>query len=106
MAMQSLELLRAEVVDVSSIDMARRMKFLCHLIQIVAGDTQQPNHLLHLRNFQLNHIAIDGHFADISAHVGCSEDFHLLPDQRLLFRRRPDLDLLCSRTIHVNHPLK
>ena len=76
------------------------------LVDVVVGDAQQPDHLFQLRKLQLDHIAVNGHLAKVSAHIAGSIQFHLSENQFFLFRGCPELDLLCRFRFGVSACLR
>ena len=75
------------------------------LIEVVGGIPQQRHQLPQLRQVELHHIAVNGHFPKICAHVRCAELRHLRLDHRPFLRRHADFELDVTFPLrHVTAP--
>ena len=63
------------------------------LIEIIRRIPQQRHHLPQLRQVELHHLAVNGHFPKICAHVRRAELRHLRLDHRPFLRRHTDFKL-------------
>lgn len=75
-----------------------------HLVEAVGAPPLEGHQLPDVREINMEHIAIQGHFPHIGPHVGNARLGHAFPDQRLLLRRHHDMKMdtaaafLCHRS--------
>ena len=75
-----------------------------HLVEVVGAPALEGHQLPDVREVNMEHIAIQGHFPHIGPHVGNARLGHAFPDQRLLLRRHHDMKMdtaaafLCHRS--------
>ena len=81
------------------------MDAFCELVEVITGIPEQGYHLFQLRQFQLDNIAVNGHFSEKCRQVCGSVLCHFLMDhlQLLLRNTEPHFDIPCA-VGHFNAP--
>lgn len=64
----------------------------CHLIEIICTPPLEGHQLLDGGKVNMEDIAVEGHFADIGAHIADARLFHALPDGLQLIRPHPYIE--------------
>ena len=91
-------------LDLVGVNAAVGVHMDCHLVEVVGAPPLEGHQLPDVREVNMEHIAIQGHFPHIGPHVGNARLGHAFPDQRLLLRRHHHMKMdtaaafLCHRS--------
>lgn len=64
----------------------------CHLVEVVGAPPLEGHQLPHRGEVHLKHIAIEGHFSDIGAHIADARLLHAGLDRLQLLRAHPNIE--------------
>jgi hypothetical protein len=85
-------LLDADVVGLTRVDCAAGVHLAGHLVDIVGDVAQQVGALRQLWDFQIYDVTVNGHFADITAHIMDTRQCHFLFNQIPFFVGNLEID--------------